>query len=260
MPDQYIHAEVLLELYELSKNEMLLPLIHQAANNLKNEVELYGKILRYGNGKMAYIDTLGMITEFCYHYDRIFGVDELSQIAEDQMDFFISAACSESEIFPYHAYEIESGGKKHSGSNSWGRGIGWYLLGLGACVANNPEKYSAIFIDTMMHVFSKQDQNGFLYEDMITRERIDTSTTSMAALSLYYGLRSEIFEEAEKIKAEIYLERAISALVSATTEDGRVLFCTGECGGANVYSKEYGDYYAQGYTLRLMTMLERNGV
>lgn len=260
MPDQYIHAEVLLELYEQSCEKKYLPLVHQAANSLINEVKQHGNILRYGNGTKAYIDTLGMITEFCYHYAQVFGEYSLTKIAEDQMDFFISASKVNGNFYPYHAYDIASNGKEHAGNNSWGRGIGWYLLGLGACVENNAEKYSEIYRKTILNVFSEQNIDGFLFEDMRTRERVDTSTTSMAALSLYAGLKAKVFQGDEKSRAEEYLNKAVAALISATTEDGKVLFCSGECGGANAYSKEYGDYYAQGYTLRLLTQLERNGV
>ena len=260
MPDHYIHAEVLLEMYELSGNKKYLPLIHQAANNLKSEVQKNGDILRYGNGKKAYIDTLGMITEFCYNYDSIFSGHELSKIAEDQMDYFISAAKEEEVVFPFHSYEIESNALKHEGSNSWGRGIGWYLLGLGVCAKNNAAKYSRCYIESIMNTFLKQSEDGFLYEDMKNCDRIDTSTTSMAALALYMGLKNGMFHDGDRDTCLSYLNKAVGALIKATTEDGRVLYCTGECGGADYYSREYGDYYAQGYTLRLLNQLNNDGV
>ena len=176
------------------------------------------------------------------------------------MDFFLAATKADGNDFPYHAYDIASNGASHTGSNSWGRGIGWYLLGLGACVESHTSKYADDYKKAIFKLFSLQNAEGFLFEDMESRDRIDTSTTSMAALALYTGLKAGVFQGEEKDSCIIYLNKAVSALLSAITEDGKVLYCTGECAGANAYSQEYGDYYAQGYTLRLLTHLDKDGV
>ena len=252
-PDSLIHAYVLLVLYNQYGQKKYKRLIDSARDYIIKEAEESGGLIRYRRPyKHFFIDTLGMMNAFCYEYGKVFHDSDIILIANKQIDY-IKEKCNESnELFPYHVYDMSTGESK--GSNSWGRGIGWFLLGLTECAINNLQLYSGWYIELLDHILSSQNNEGFFYDDLIKKNHIDTSITSMVALSLAKGLNEGLFgfEKKERLNS---LTLSINALLKSTNEYGQVLNSSGECHGVGEYSLEYGNFFSQGYTLATLNLL-----
>ena len=256
VPDQVIHGEVLLTLYERYSKKRYLPLIQEAVELLKRiAAENGGLVIYWPPDKEILVDTLGMITDFCYHYESAFGNSELSAIATAQLSFTETSCIDPETGFPFHAYDLDSG--YSSGSSTWGRGVGWYLLGLTAR-AERDEAWRGRLLQVFKLVFRTQDEGGFLPDDLAAPKHIDSSPTCMAALCLARCLERELYGSEQNAELAVWLQSCIRALRSSVNEAGEVLNCSGECERAGVYSTKYSNYFSQGYTLMLFEMLKHS--
>lgn len=256
VPDQLIHAEVLLILYSRYRKKRYRPLIREAAELLK-------VISGQNNGLVAYwppdpellVDTLGMITNFCYHYTDVFADTALAEIADRQIRYTEQFCLDTESGFPFHAYDPAAG--RGSGASCWGRGVGWYLLGLSAYTRRHPET-AARLLQVYQAVFRTQDSDGYLYDNLAAPTHIDSSATCMAALSLAESLESGLFTPQDAEMLAPFLSKSLNALCRSTTADGKVLDCSGECRAPGQYSTEYGNFFSQGYTLALFMLVQRS--
>lgn len=256
LPDQTVHAEAMLILYERFGKKRYRPLIREAAELLKRiAAENGGLVIYWPPEKEILVDTLGMIADFCFQSESVFGDKELSAIAAEQLSF-TEAHCIDPESgLPFHAYSLETGCP--GGSSTWGRGVGWYLLGLTAR-AERDAAWRDRLLQVFKLVFQTQDADGFLWDNLAEQNHIDSSPTCMAALCLAKCLDLELFPPEQSVELAGWLNGCISALLSSVNEAGEVLNCSGECGGAGVYSQKIGNYFSQGYTLMLFQMLEQS--
>ena len=256
VPDQTIHGEVLLSLYEQYGKKRFLPLIREAAARLKRiAAENDGLVIYWPPDRTILVDTLGMIPRFCYHYAELFNDPEMAAIADRLLDF-TEERCMDPECgLPFHAYDLETG--RPGGSSTWGRGIGWYLLGLTARAERNEAWRDRLF-QVFELVFRTQDAEGFLWDDLAQQKHVDSSPTCMAALCLARCLDRELYAPEQSAELPDWLRGCISALLSSVNEAGEVLNCSGECEGAGVYAQKFGNYFSQGYTLMLFKMLEQS--
>lgn len=250
-PDTLIHAYVILNLYYIYNQKKYIILVEAAKNYIKREYQNNSFIRYRATSRKLFIDTIGMINSFCYTYGKIFNDREITRIADAHLDF-LEKKCNEGNItLPYHVYDMESG--LPFGSNSWGRGSGWYLLGLTEGAIYNSNKYKKIYEKTINCIYRYQNNEGFLYDDFKVRNHIDTSITSMAALALAKGIKYGLLDRNDKSWRR-RLNLSINALLKSINEKGQVLNSSGECKGEGVYSLEFGNYFAQGYTLALLNL------
>lgn len=252
LPDQIIHANVLLELYKQGHIEFL-ELIKEAEMFIKKESQNDPNLLIHYRGKDFdfYIDSLGMIIGFCLNYGNYFHDEEMTKIGLSQMNFVLQNCMNELSHLPCHIYKNAE--KKAFGPWSWGRGIGWYLIGLTEILVgldNNHvdyEVYLKAYQDAMEVIFVTQDDLGYLYNDIVSKEHIDTSATAMIGYCLGVGIEKR-FVDINKYKQCFF--RCIDALYKSTDDMGRVNDSSGECKGVGRYSEEYGNFFAQGYTVK----------
>lgn len=253
VPDQIIHAEVMLKLYYYYGKKRYLPLIQEAAVLLKTIAQTNdGHIIYWPPEKSIYIDTLGMISDFCYSYEEVFHSPELSDIARYQIEYVERYCIDSLSGFPYHSYDYEE--RIGGGSSTWGRGVGWYLFGLTSYVKKyglKTERLERVFFQ----LFEKQDNSGFLYNDVLNPTHIDTSTTVMASLCLAESITSGLIKESLIDNWTEKLLLCVKALLMSIDENGEVLNCSGECSNSGKYSMDYGNYFAQGYTLMLLNRI-----
>lgn len=250
MPDQIIHAYVMTFLvYEYGMKEYEV-LLKEAADFLKKKARNSGRnIVYYRDMPVLYIDTLGMIIDFCIFYGEKSGDQELLDIAYNQIDITMEKCIVEGQILPKHGFDFTK--NIAFGSNTWGRGIGWYILGLSSVMEHSAlknrdmSKLINMYNAAMEMVLSTQTVEGYLCNDIETKDHIDTSTTSMIAFGLWKGLKYKWISS----DYETRYMKLIKALLLSTDEHGNVNDCSGECIDIGLYSNKYGCYYAQGHTL-----------
>lgn len=257
VPDQVLHAEVMLALYRHYGKKRYKPLIREAASLLESIAEQNeGLVIYWPPEKTILVDSLGMISNFCYEYDRVFHAPRLTEIAKKQIDYTEQHCIDAGSGFPVHSMNYANG--EAEGSSTWGRGIGWYLLGLTAYVKRFGEKTERLS-QVFNLVFAHQDEDGLLYDDILHPTHVDTSTTCMAALCLADCMENDLLDGEALRKLRRPFARAVSALLASVNERGEVLNCSGECKAAGEYSADFGNYFAQGYTLMLFNRIDQSG-
>lgn len=264
-PDQLMTAGSILKLILDDEKGEYRPLAVNAASSFKACLARSddGTLLLPYRGKKLYLDQIGIMGAFCVRASRFFGTDRFAEILEQQILFTLKHQCAEDSSFPYHSYDLTSG--ERQGRNSWGRGLGWWLMGISAYLAGNCQsaehrdeilQYSVRCIAELGRL---QDDNGYLYEDVMSRQHIDTSATAMcgfAACEICNACRQEL--TAEEYEAMLqFAEKCAEAVSLSTDDDGRVTDCSGECKNYGDYSTEFGSYYAEGPALMLFHILEQ---
>ena len=105
--------------------------------------------LRTSEGTLPYnsdtpelmVDSLGMVSPFLIRWAKLENNAEASELAIHQIIKFIEQCVDEESGLPYHGYY--SGGPYRLGLHAWGRGIGWYLLGLVETLLLMPAEHSS---------------------------------------------------------------------------------------------------------------------
>lgn len=246
-----LHAYVLLKMrqngvgggkYDTLIQEARQFLIDEAGRN-------HGVISYRTNASEFYVDLLGMIDGFCLLYSNSFQEDALMDILEGQVRFTLRQCLHPEYGTPYHGFCLKT--QKRSGAFSWGRGVGWFLCGITTLLEQKrTEAYVSAYIKCIETLFETQDEHGYLWNDFLDKSHIDTSTTSMAVCCLGKGLLGGWIGPGFWEKGWRLFEKGIHALCRETTEDGKVMNCSGECETAGSYSIQYGNFFAQSFTFK----------
>ena len=256
VPDQVPHAEVMLKLYFDYGKKRYIPLINEAATMLAHIAEINeGFVIYWPPDPALLLDSLGMISNFCYLYDEVFHTDILSKVAQKLLDTMEHNCVDPDTGFLYHSYNYVDG--KTEGVSTWGRGIGWYLLGLTSYVQKFGLKADRL-VDILGRIYAGQDEAGFLYDDVKLKRHVDSSPTCMAAYCMALCIDNNIIEEEELSRFYASFSKSVLALLSCVNKNGEVLNCSGECAKAGEYSRDFGNYFSQGYTLMLFQLILRS--
>ena len=193
-----------------------------------------------GSGEVL-VDTLGMICPFLARYSNQYGNLEALRLSLGQLQQFILNNVDTDTHLPYHGYY--SDGPKRLGAHGWGRGTGWYMLGLIDTIVEMPkghpdrsmllEAYRAAA--NSLRIFQRGD--GHWNWAILHREDMfDSSTTSMVGYSLLRGVQAGILDQSYR---PVILS-ALSALVYSTRSDGLLQGSLAECRGIGKYPQSYG--------------------
>ncbi|MDF0727758.1 glycoside hydrolase family 88 protein [Cytobacillus sp. S13-E01] len=201
-----------------------------------------------------YVDTVGFICPFLVLYGKKFNKDECIELAVKQIKEFEKYGMIDKHYIPSHAYEIEH--KVPLGLYGWGRGLGWFAIGLidtwNELPSNNKNKY--ILEDSVKRfaraAMSFQQRNGSWNWTVTRREsRPDSSTT--ATLGWFMLNASKI----EDISNECIdsTNKAIEYLMKVTRRNGAVDFSQGDTKDIGVYSMLFNILpFTQGFCIRLI--------
>lgn len=219
--------------------------------------------LRGEDGTVAYkshvrqyrfVDTIGFICPFLATYGLKFNVPAAVDLAVKQITEYSACGMMHQEHLPFHTYEVES--KIPVGLSGWGRGLGWYVIGLidtwHALPDGHPQKMGLekLVIKTARSAMKFQEQNGAFHWLLFDRgSRLDSSTA--ATLTWFFTLASQIPEINKVCLAA--REKALDYLMSVTRRSGAVDFSQGDTKGIGVYSQNFDILpFTQGFVLRTL--------
>ena len=199
-----------------------------------------------------YVDTIGFICPFLINYGVKFNNEDAIALGIKQITEFTKYAMLKDTFLPCHTYIVAS--KIPVGLFGWGRGLGWYAIGLidswTALPDNHQDKISLIksVISFAKTAISFQNENGSWNWIVSAKEsRADSSTT--ATLSWFLANAASISEiqlECEKAK-----DKALNYLMQVTRRDGAVDFSQGDTKAIGVHSQEFDILpFTQGFALR----------
>lgn len=234
--DQAIFGTAALEFYSIYKEPKYLN-FSQNVFSFLDQIYNQDQIIRYRhNSDFVLYDTLGMIIPFLVKYHQVADNQKALTIAKTQMDLYLKHGVDRDTCIPVHGFKIST--KTKLGSANWGRGIGWYLLGLHAL-----HKYDASFdtqyqtIINHLEYLTLQDNKWSQFPG--TSYDFDSTATTM----FLYAMPKKPLTKYEMLNI---FEENIS-------QEGFLLAASGDTYGLNNYSKSFGkSEMAQGILLLLL--------
>jgi len=211
---------------------------------------LYRKSMR----NYRYVDTIGFICPFLVAYGIRFQKEACIKLAVKQIMDYEQYGMLDKHYLPSHAYSLKN--TAPLGLYGWGRGLGWFSLGLIDAWRELPQEhsYKPLLEDVVKRfartVITFQEEEGH-WNWTVTRSetRADSSTT--AALGWYLVQAAQIDELHEECMASA--EKAIRYLMKVTRRSGAVDFSQGDTKDIGVYSMLFNILpFTQGLCIRMV--------
>ena len=205
-----------------------------------------------------YVDTIGFICPFLVEYGQKFKVPEAVDLALIQIEEFNRYALLGDTFIPCHTYTIKS--KLPVGLFGWGRGLGWYAIGLidAWCVldATHPKKQKmTLWVEQFarMAISFQRDNGSWGWIVMQDNARSDSSTTA----TLAWFLKNAAAVPTISKDCQQAVDKAIRYLMTVTRRDGAIDFSQGDTKGIGVHSQEFDILpFTQGFALRTLNHLK----
>lgn len=198
----------------------------------ENNIVLYRK-----NQKIMFYDTIGMIVPFLIKYHKSTKNKKAYDIAYNQVDFYIKYGIDKDTFIPSHAVHLKT--KIKVGSSNWGRGIGWYYLGLKELFEfNGSFNKEYIGLSKLLLELKNKDQAWSQFPG--SSDITDTSATTM----FLYCLPDN----------SLNVEQNLISLNKFINTEGIIGQTSGDTYGANRYSSTFGkSELTQGMLLLLLS-------
>ena len=199
-----------------------------------------------------FVDTIGFISPFLVRYGLVFGNSEAIDLGINQILEFNKFGMLEKEFIPCHTYNSTT--NLPVGLFGWGRGLGWYAIGLidswNELPNDHPQKNSLthVVIQFAKMAMKFQNENGsWSWLVLNVQAQADSSTT--ATLAWFLSNVDTIPEIA--LEAKNTVAKALIYLQSVTRRNGAIDFSQGDTKGIGVYSQEFDILpFTQGFALR----------
>lgn len=208
-----------------------------------------------------YVDTIGFICPFLVTYGIKYKKSECINLAIKQIKEYEKYGMLEKHFIPSHAYRLEN--KVPHGLYGWGRGLGWYAIGLIDSWRELPNNHNyKLVLEESVKQFagaaiSFQQENGS-WNWTVTRNesRPDSSTTAILG---WFMLNASKIDEISKDCLHS-TEKAMSYLMKATRRNGAVDFSQGDTKDIGVYSMLFNILpFTQGFCIRMMNLYKYCG-
>lgn len=218
-------------------------------------------MVSYTGGKdnpNMYVDALGLVCPFLALYAKCYDAPEYETIALHQLEIFHQYGLYKDTSLPNHAFDIKT--KLPLGVYGWGRGTGWYAIGLVDTYMHlqNQRNLSIckLLIQETAECYSKfQRPDGGFGSILQLQNSYDSSTT--AVFAWFFGRCGNIFSKDEYKKIA---DKCLLMLLKNTRITGAIDWCQGDTKGIGIFAQTYDVMpFAQGMALRAMReMSDRN--
>ncbi len=206
---------------------------------------------------IRFVDTIGFICPFLTFYGKNFDEPKYIDLAILQIKSYVEKALLKKPFLPAHAFEIKK--NMPLGIYGWGRGSGWFIIGLIDTYAELPEDHvdreyiKELILKTAADLINFQKPNGSFHSVLSIQTRHDSSITTLAGL--LFLTTYKITGEEKYYKAA---DNCVTSLMKVTRRDGVVDFCQGDTKGIGVYAETFDLMpFVQGLVIRLTTELEK---
>jgi rhamnogalacturonyl hydrolase YesR len=202
-----------------------------------------GAILYSDRTDLVLVDLIGMACPFLAVYARLFRDDEAMQLCRTYVEEFWRWNVDPETGLPFHGYKY--GAATGLGLKGWGRGVGWYTLGLVDTWAELSDAANETFrrriADELRRVFATlarwQRTNGHWGEQIEGGEiRADSSATAFVAYAFVRAARTGMIGE----EFDPVIRAALAALAQAMTPDGRIRGSSAEAKGLGIVGVPLG--------------------
>lgn len=236
---------------------------HTDPNEIKKQVDdIYTKIIntkgenetipyRYAIPHIRFVDTIGLVCPFLVKYGLTYNIPEAITLAEKQIREYTSFISSITKT-PPHAYNLTY--NVPLGVYDWGRGIGWYILGITECYSILPDCEFKEFLKNQIIQLSQnllkyQLKSGGFAASIFETTSFGESSSSVLC-GLLFNMCYKITQDSTYFKAT---DNVIAQLIKNTQRNGAIDLCQGDTHGIGNYSTQFGYMpFVQGLTLVLI--------
>lgn len=187
-----------------------------------------------------FIDTIGLVCPFLATIAKEEDNEQYEDLALAQiLEFEELAFDDDYEYLPFHGYDFESDAPL--GKYGWGRGTGWYALGLIDTYQELEDdkrkqlENSIIDLAESIGKYQKEDGGWGGTVNIITSQT-DTSATALFLYFIKLACKLEVIDKKYYIDC---IDRAEKCLMNNTLPSGRVINTEGDCIALGNYSYDY---------------------
>lgn len=206
-----------------------------------------------------YVDTIGFVCPFLIAYGIRYGKEECVSLAVTQLKEYESRGMLGGHYIPSHAYHIRTG--LPGGLYGWGRGLGWFAIGLIDSWMELPDGHEAKpALEAMVRryaaaVLAHQQPAGH-WNWAVNRSEARPDSSATAILGWYLSQASRLPEL--RAACSEAAARAADYLMKVTRRNGAVDFSQGDTKDIGVYSTQFDLLpFTQGIAIRLASDLAR---
>jgi len=214
----------------------------------QDDTVMYRKSMR----KYRYVDTVGFICPFLIAYGLKYERKECIDLAIKQIKEYENHGLQGTHKIPSHAYEINY--KIPLGLYGWGRGLGWFAIGLIDAWNELPEDHKyKLDLEQSVKQFAKavimfQQENG-AWNWTVTRSECRSDSSATATLGWFLLNAAKINEISEQ--CIVGTQKALDFLMKVTKRNGEIDFSQGDTKDIGVYSTLFSIFpFTQGFSIR----------
>lgn len=245
--DQAMFGLVFLRLHTITKAKKYLKAADEIYKNVLSYVGDDG-IVRYRQGvNVAFIDTIGLVCPFLVKYSDVTNCEQALELAEKQIENVLNTGLEKNGILPYHAVDLNLNAPL--GSINWGRGIGWWVLGLAPLAAKSTKDAPNKYLLTLQKVieFLETTRIDNQYWSQFIGHTNDNTIDSSATLMFLLATRQAKIRNVES-------QELLSIIGHCVDSSGTVLNASGDTIYINKYSRVKGaSELTQGLMLSLIS-------
>lgn len=199
-------------------------------------------LLSYRKGQTNLLnDAIGLTVPFLVEYSQKVDGRGL-EIAQRQIQFYVDYGLSEEGYIPSHA--VDKKRRIPIGSSNWGRGIGWYLIGLSSYYKETGE-FEKEYRGLLNTLKALRNEQGLWGQFPGSKDRFDASASLMF-----------IFAELQNDPDAYSKSEVMSLMKNFISVGGEVLETSGDTYSANYYSSTFGkSELSQGLLLSIISQL-----
>lgn len=242
--------------------DFIKPAIKATADMLLDEYDNHGSVPYSKNADHRYVDTVGLVCPFLVKYSLVYNDKKALEAAVALIEEYEKLGLHSSFKTPVHCFDVKT--KAPLGLYSWGRGCGWWAVGLAESfrILNETDENSfvkeKIVILKNLLSFSAvmvkyQSENGAFDRNIFAHSGADSSATSMIAYMLAFAgelSKNDTFTQSAR--------KAMDYIFSVTRRDGTVDYSQGDTMGIGFYSAHSLVLpAAQGFALRTYNLLNK---
>lgn len=219
---------------------------------VKKRIKANGLIeYREGFGDICIVDTIAFVCPLLVRYGVKTQKIEYIKLAMKQIREYYRYAYLEKYGLYAHGYDSTRGIPCES--LGWGRGTGWYLLGILYCydeinIEEEKEWLKERILEAADNILKYQRTDGGWSTQLISNWNYDSSATAIFGTFLY-----KVYDFTKNKQYKIVADKALEKLMSSTRKDGAIENCEGACHGIGKYSVKYGiSPFVQGMVLDMI--------
>lgn len=235
----------------------LKPAMDEVMGIIESRIGEDGLIAYSERNNIRYVDTIGLVCPFLVLYENTYATNKYEELAVVQIAQFAICGMFKDGFLPVHSYERTT--SLPVGVFGWGRGTGWFILGLMDTYlelkeGDLKERLEKILFESANYYLQFQREDGGFGIFIQDKNTYDSSAT--AVFAYFYAKCYEEFGIDQYFKS---LQIALQKMQSCTRRDGALDYCQGDTIDVGVFSQKLDVMpFAQGMLLRAVKIYENN--